>query len=135
MQKRSRLLGFLLPLLMLALASLACDLEQEMANLTDEPQTFTAREGWEYVWRAEVTPGKEYEVTIATVDRNEPPIYAIIDVTTEVLCEACIFSADGYVLADGLSVNFTAPERGRVRIQVFAREGLAECIIQIREIP
>lgn len=133
MRNRRSLFGVVLPFLMLALVSLACDLEASMGQLTSEPQTFTATEGWEYDWSAEVTPGKEYEVSIATVDRSQPPVQAILHVVTEELCEECVFSADGLVLVDGLSTNFTATERGRVRISVYVLDGgSARCVIQIR---
>jgi len=133
--KRKHLLGFLLPFLMLSLASLACDLEQNLGELTNEPQTFEAREGWEYDWNAPVTPGNEYEVTLALADANTKPIYVIIDAITEVLCEECYSSIEGEVTVDGLSITFTASESGRAIIRVYVLAGGGRSIIQIRDTP
>jgi hypothetical protein len=133
MRNRRRLFGVALPFLMLALASLACDLEASMGELTSEPQTFTATGGWEYYWSAEVTPGKEYEVSIATPDRDTPPFYAVLTVSGRD-CEDCRDSDSGYVTIDGLSASIIAPQSGKLRIRVYVRDMSTNCVIQLREV-
>ena len=131
--QRKNVIGIALPFLMLALANIACDLEQSLGELHGK-QEFLAQGGWDYDWYAQVTPGAKYEVIVSSIGLGYTGGFLVLEITNGLTCADCSLSNSGTITADGIRATFIAPDSGRARIYVYVREGTYECSIEIREI-
>jgi hypothetical protein len=134
MPRTKSVIGIILPLLMLALAILACDLERSMGELR-RSMVFEARGGWDYDWNAPVSPGRKYEVTVSATQFDYTGGFLVLEIANGLSCPDCLLTASGAITRNGIRATFIAPNSGIAQIYVYVREGTVECSIEIREIP
>lgn len=137
---------FVIPVIMVILASLACNLEVNFTNLSLESPSakFEVDRDIQYNWQIDLKPDTKYEVHLSLLDpvldqsRLKNGNLAGLWVENAHSCSDCVTAANvtsGNLNSNGLKITFVAPSNGKVRI-VFYWLGYDDikCEIHIKEV-
>jgi hypothetical protein len=135
------MIGIVLPLLMLALSALACDLEQPMGSISVDAErtSFTVdMQGEDYLWQANVIPGVKYELIILPSEQPRADRWGKNEIHLRVNgaedCGDCVLFLDGPVVVEGAILIFIGPEDGSIGIRAVFRGDTRNFTIQLREV-
>jgi hypothetical protein len=132
------LLRILLTVTMLVVATIACDLEYHNAGgkiiANGAPLHFKAHDGDQFFWDIEVTPGKEYELSLKQADPLKDS-----SVSSEINCPDCERRIErSFLVLDVVRLTFKGATNGKGTVYMWwfnSRARSCECTIQLIEKP
>ncbi len=120
-------MGIVIPLIVLFLASIACDMIQNMGELlaNSELVTFTAKGETRQIWQAKVNSGTTYEVIVQpknVTGQNDGASIIVCDLSNDICPDNSII-ASITSSQNGAKLTFLAQKSGLIYIHVVASIG------------